>query len=115
MLVLCLAMYLDFASTTTRHFLNIYYPLIFMGLVLVILFLPARTANWAARRWFIQSFGRILASGFIRVEFRDFFLADEMNSLAYSIEQFEFAICAYTQSWNNLGTSCPTTDDWLCL
>ncbi|GJJ68288.1 xenotropic and polytropic retrovirus receptor 1 [Entomortierella parvispora] len=113
MLLLCLAMYLDFVSTPTLYFLNIYYPLIFMSIVLFVLFLPVHTANWGARKWFIQSFGRILASGFIRVEFRDFFIGDEMNSLAYSIEQFEFVVCAYTQSWNNLGEVCNTSHMWI--
>ncbi|KAG0057269.1 hypothetical protein BGZ83_000059 [Gryganskiella cystojenkinii] len=113
MLLLCLAMYLDFGSIQTRNFISEYYPLIFMGAVLVILFLPLPIANWAARKWFIQSFGRIMASGFLRVEFRDFFLGDEMNSLVYSMEQFEFAICAYSHSWTDLGNVCNTSHLWV--
>lgn len=28
-----------------------------------------------------------------------------MNSLSYSIEQFEFAMCAYSEQWDDLGMS----------
>jgi hypothetical protein len=80
-----------------------YYPLFLVGLIIVVLFWPLRMFRFGARKWFLQSIWRIVASGYYKVEFRDFFMADEMNSLAYSIEQFEFAICAYAQHWNDLG------------
>ncbi|KAF9582759.1 hypothetical protein BGW38_010800 [Lunasporangiospora selenospora] len=112
MLVLCLAVYLDFASSWTNGVLTAYWPLVFMLLVLLIIFLPLPTLGWKSRKWFIESFSRLLISGFYRVEFRDFFLADELNSLSYSIEQFEFAICAYINQWNNLGQVCQTSHMW---
>ncbi|KAF9191532.1 hypothetical protein BGZ50_009299 [Haplosporangium sp. Z 11] len=70
MLLLALAVYLDFGSKMTAHVATI-------------------------------------------VEFRDFFLADEMNSLSYSIEQFEFAICAYAQQWSDLENTCVTSQMWV--
>ncbi|KAF9318710.1 hypothetical protein BGZ91_005111, partial [Linnemannia elongata] len=68
---------------------------------------------FGARKWFLQSIWRIVASGYYKVEFRDFFMADEMNSLVYSIEQFEFAICAYTQQWNDVASTCATSHMWI--
>ncbi|GJJ72444.1 xenotropic and polytropic retrovirus receptor 1 [Entomortierella parvispora] len=113
MLLLTLAVYLDFGSKLTAHVATAYWPLILISITFSILFCPLPIAHFTARRWFISSIGRILASGFYRVEFRDFFLADEMNSLSYSIEQFEFAMCAYSQQWNNLGQTCSTSHMWV--
>ncbi|KAF9365822.1 hypothetical protein BGX34_008153 [Mortierella sp. NVP85] len=113
MLLLTLAVYLDFGSKLTAHVATAYWPLILMVIIACILFCPLPIAHFTSRRWFISSIGRILASGYYRVEFRDFFLADEMNSLSYSIEQFEFAMCAYSQQWSDLGNTCSTSNMWI--
>lgn len=103
MLLLTLALYLDFGNKLTQHVATAYWPLILIAITLFILFCPLPIVHFSARRWFLSSIGRIIASGYYRVEFRDFFLADEMNSLSYSMEQFEFAICAYSRQWSDLG------------
>ncbi|KAG0308115.1 hypothetical protein BGZ98_009011, partial [Dissophora globulifera] len=113
LLLLTLALYLDFGSKLTAHVATAYWPLILISITAGILFCPLPIAHFTSRRWFISSIGRILASGYYRVEFRDFFLADEMNSLSYSIEQFEFAICAYSQQWDNLAATCSTSQMWI--
>ncbi|KAF9907622.1 hypothetical protein EC991_010741 [Linnemannia zychae] len=114
MMALCIALYLDFViGISSPSMFRTYYPLILVGVVLVVLFWPLRMFRFSARKWFLQSIWRIVASGYYKVEFRDFFMADEMNSLVYSIEQFEFAICAYTQQWNDLGATCATSHMWI--
>ncbi|KAF9107576.1 hypothetical protein BGX29_005935 [Mortierella sp. GBA35] len=113
LLLLTLAVYLDFGSKLTAHVATYYWPLILMAITLAIIFCPFPIAHFTARRWFISSIGRILASGYYRVEFRDFFLADEMNSLSYSIEQFEFAMCAYSEQWTDLSSQCSTSQMWI--
>ena len=106
MMALCIALYLDFVTElTSPSKFRTYYPLILIGVILVILFWPFRMFRFGARKWFLLSSWRIIASGYYKVEFRDFFMADEMNSLAYSIEQFELAICAYAEQWGDLGKS----------
>ncbi|KAF8949117.1 hypothetical protein BGZ47_010620 [Haplosporangium gracile] len=112
-LLLTLAVYLDFGSKLTQHVATAYWPLILMSITAAIIFCPLPIAHFTARCWFISSIGRILASGYYRVEFRDFFLADEMNSLSYSIEQFEFAMCAYSEQWNDLANQCSTSHMWI--
>lgn len=47
--------------------------------------------------------GRIFLSYCFRVEFRDFFIADELNSLAYSFWTLSYFFCAYGWHWNDLG------------
>ncbi|KAF9137892.1 hypothetical protein BGX30_009797, partial [Mortierella sp. GBA39] len=114
MMALCIALYLDFVvGLISPSMLRTYYPLILIGLILVVLFWPLRMFRFGARKWFLQSIWRIVASGYYKVEFRDFFIADEMNSLVYSIEQFEFTICAYTQQWNDLASTCATSHLWI--
>ncbi|KAF9926115.1 Xenotropic and polytropic retrovirus receptor 1 [Linnemannia zychae] len=114
MAALCIALYLDFVvGVDSPSMFRTYYPLILIGLVVIILFWPLRMFRFGARKWFLQSMWRIVASGYYKVEFRDFFMADEMNSLVYSIEQFEFAICAYIQQWSDLGIKCATSHMWV--
>ena len=103
MLILSLSIYFEFDSSITERVAIGYYPLMAIGIILVILLCPLPIASWTSRRWFLQSIGRLLLGGYYRVEFRDFFLADEFNSLTYSIEQLEFAVCAYSNDWLNIG------------
>ncbi|ORZ16131.1 EXS family-domain-containing protein [Lobosporangium transversale] len=100
------------SKAVTKHIATEFYPLIIMCIVITMLFFPLPIAHWSARRWFIQSIGRLIVSGYHAVEFRDFFIADELNSLAYSIEQTEFAICAYVRYWDNL-EECATSKTWI--
>ncbi|KAF9379691.1 hypothetical protein CPC16_010645 [Podila verticillata] len=113
MLLLTLALYLDFGNKLTQHVATAYWPLILIAITFLILFCPLPILHFSARRWFLSSIGRIIASGYYRVEFRDFFLADEMNSLSYSMEQFEFALCAYSRQWSDLGHTCQTSHMWI--
>ncbi|KAF9325417.1 hypothetical protein BG006_011100 [Podila minutissima] len=113
MLLLSMALYFDFGSRWTHHVATAYWPLILMSLVTFILLCPLPVFNYGARKWFLTSCWRIVASGFKSVEFRDFFIADEMNSLSYSIEQFEFAICAYVHHWDDLPLYCKTSQMWI--
>ncbi|OAD80485.1 hypothetical protein PHYBLDRAFT_92774, partial [Phycomyces blakesleeanus NRRL 1555(-)] len=46
------------------------------------------------------------------VEFRDFFIADELNSLAYSIWTISYFACAYGWNWTSLDTNCEMTGSW---
>ncbi|KAF9190661.1 hypothetical protein BGZ50_000123 [Haplosporangium sp. Z 11] len=112
MMVLCLGIYLDFESHLTTLIAPGYYPMAVMVVTFFILICPLPIFNWGARKWFIMSIGRIVISGYNAVEFRDFFIADELNSLSYSIEQFEFAACAYSQQWGDLA-QCATSRMWI--
>ncbi|KAG9325024.1 hypothetical protein KVV02_001023 [Mortierella alpina] len=113
MLLLCLGIYLDFGSHLTNQIATAYYPMAVVGIILLIVFCPLPIASWTARKWFLLSFWRVLVSGYHGVEFRDFFLADELNSLSYSIEQAEFAVCAYAFKWNDLARNCVTSQMWI--
>lgn len=49
-----------------------------------------------SRRWFVRSLLRVFGAGALsRVEFRDFFLGDELNSLAFSMSTLWYFGCEY--------------------
>ncbi|KAF9179029.1 Xenotropic and polytropic retrovirus receptor 1 [Haplosporangium sp. Z 11] len=113
MFLLCLAFYFDFGwDRTAQDPVGYHYPLLIaICIILAILLYPFPIFKWEARRCFLQSMGRIFVSGYNRVEFLDYSLADEMNSLTYSIEQFELAICAYSIRWHDVPQFC-TSQMW---
>ncbi|KAI9499548.1 EXS family-domain-containing protein [Zychaea mexicana] len=49
--------------------------------------------------------GRIVFSYFFPVEFRDFFVADELNSLSYSFWTINYFFCAYAYDWSGLAST----------
>ncbi|PKC74323.1 EXS-domain-containing protein [Rhizophagus irregularis] len=66
-----------------------------LGIILLsIIICPLRIFYYDARKWFIIAMLRVVASGFYRVEFRDFFIADELNSLTYTFMNSQFLFCA---------------------
>ncbi|KAH6626253.1 SPX domain-containing protein, partial [Chaetomium sp. MPI-SDFR-AT-0129] len=67
--------WLNFARMGNWEELYLYYPVILIGISLVIIFLPVPILHHKARTWFLYSHYRLLLSGLYPVEFRDFFLA----------------------------------------
>ncbi|KAI8090063.1 EXS family-domain-containing protein [Gilbertella persicaria] len=56
----------------------------------------------SSRKWLGVTLGRIILSFCFPVEFRDFFIADELNSLSYSLWTFSYFFCAYSWNWCNM-------------
>jgi hypothetical protein len=67
--------------------------------LLSLLFCPFDILYFSARKWLGVALGRILLSYCFPVEFRDFFIADELNSLAYSFWTSTYFFCAYGWHW----------------
>ncbi|PIA17821.1 EXS-domain-containing protein [Coemansia reversa NRRL 1564] len=85
---------------------------VLLGVLLGLFFLPIKTVYWTSRWWLIRSLGRVLFSGFFRVEFRDFFLGDELCSLTYTFSMVLMLGCAGNNHWSNLNETCDTTHWW---
>ncbi|KAI8642998.1 EXS family-domain-containing protein [Parasitella parasitica] len=73
---------------------------------------PFPILYYSSRRWLSLSLGRIILSYFFPIEFRDFFIADELNSLAYTFWTFSYFVCAYNFHWNDLPLNCPVKIFW---
>ena len=56
---------------------------------------PTKTFKHEARFWFLKVFLRILLAPFFYVGFADFWLADQLNSLAQALKDFQYLICFY--------------------
>lgn len=56
---------------------------------------------------------RVVLAGFGHVEFRDFFVADELNSLVYSFNGLQVFVCAYANQWTNVSVTCNNQYSWV--
>ena len=81
----------------------IWWPLVLIGLTLVILFFPAPILYHRTRRWWAYSNWRLLLAGVYPVEFRDFFLGDMYCSETYTMGNIELFFCLYARDWTSLG------------
>ncbi|KAK3986315.1 EXS family-domain-containing protein [Cladorrhinum sp. PSN332] len=94
-------MWLNFSRLGDWEDLYLYYPVLLIGITLMIIFFPAPILHHKARRWFAYSHYRLLLSGLYPVEFRDFFLGDIWCSLTYATCNIELFFCLYANKWNN--------------
>ncbi|KAJ2805297.1 Xenotropic and polytropic retrovirus receptor 1 [Coemansia guatemalensis] len=85
---------------------------VLLGVLLGLFFLPIKAVYWTSRWWLIRSLGRVLFSGLFRVEFRDFFLGDELCSLTYTFSMALMLGCAGANHWTDLNETCDTTHWW---
>lgn len=74
---------------------------------------PFPILYYTSRRWLGRTLGRIVLSPFFPIEFRDFFIADELNSLAYSFWTSAYFFCAYSFKWGDLNTNCNIAVMWV--
>ncbi|OTA67758.1 EXS-domain-containing protein [Hypoxylon sp. EC38] len=81
--------------------LYLYYPVILIGITLLILLLPAPVLWHRSRQWLVYSHYRLFFAGLYPVEFRDFFLGDMYCSLTYATSNIELFFCLYAHYWNN--------------
>lgn len=96
----CLFSFLAFLSFYLNSWYCRYLPAMFMVLVLIGFFWPARTFFHKARSWLQVALCRLLLSGLFDVEFRDFFLGDIFCSLNYSLGNLSMVACTYsTAQW----------------
>lgn len=74
------------------------WPLVWLGLVLIVVFNPIPNVLWGHSRWWlIKSIARLGVSGLWGVEFTDFWLGDQFCSLIYSFSNLYFVGCFYSR------------------
>ncbi|KAI0145098.1 EXS-domain-containing protein [Xylariaceae sp. FL1272] len=79
----------------------LYFPVILIGVSVLIILLPLPIFWHRSRRWFAYSHWRLFFAGVYPVEFRDFFLGDMYCSLTYATSNAELFFCLYAHHWNN--------------
>ncbi|XP_018360931.1 PREDICTED: xenotropic and polytropic retrovirus receptor 1-like [Trachymyrmex cornetzi] len=96
---LSLLSFLYSASLSIPPYVN---PLVLVCIMMIFLLNPIKMFRHEARFWLLKIIGRVLISPFAYVNFADFWLADQFNSLATAFLDFHFLICFYI-----------TNGDWL--
>ncbi|XP_063795867.1 solute carrier family 53 member 1 [Pseudophryne corroboree] len=71
-------------------------PLILYGFMLLFLINPTKTLYYKSRFWLLKLLFRVFTAPFHKVGFADFWLADQLNSLAVILMDLEFMICYYS-------------------
>lgn len=75
--------------------------------IIMILFLcnPFKVFRHDARFWLLRKIGRMISAPFFHVEFADFWLADQLNSLVTALLDFQFLVCFYATATGDLEVS----------
>uniref|UniRef100_H3DDI1 Xenotropic and polytropic retrovirus receptor 1a n=1 Tax=Tetraodon nigroviridis TaxID=99883 RepID=H3DDI1_TETNG len=78
-------------------------PLILYGFMILFLINPIKTCYYKSRFWLLKLLFRVFTAPFHRVEFADFWLADQLNSLVVVLMDLEYLICFYIfeLQWSN--------------
>ncbi|KAM4642753.1 solute carrier family 53 member 1 [Discoglossus pictus] len=71
-------------------------PLILYGFMVLFLVNPTKTFYYKSRFWLLKLLFRVFTAPFHKVGFADFWLADQLNSLATILMDLEFMICFYS-------------------
>jgi len=77
-------------------------PVIMYIIICGWLFFPANVLAGQARYWFLSSLARITLAPFFPVSFTDFWLADQLNSLADFLFLSQFIFCMYMPTVNDM-------------
>ncbi|XP_014486128.1 PREDICTED: xenotropic and polytropic retrovirus receptor 1-like isoform X2 [Dinoponera quadriceps] len=79
-------------------------PVLFYALLALFLFNPTKTLRHEARFWTLRVLGRVFCAPFFYVNFADFWLADQLNSLHTVFLDFQYFVCFYIQnsSWTDV-------------
>ncbi|XP_029032635.1 xenotropic and polytropic retrovirus receptor 1 homolog [Osmia bicornis bicornis] len=99
---LSLLSFLYSASLSIPPFVN---PLVLVCIMLAFLLNPLKMFRHEARFWLLKVIGRVLISPFAYVTFADFWLADQLNSMATALLDFHFLTCFYVTNGNWLEAS----------
>ncbi|CAL8347123.1 unnamed protein product [Merluccius merluccius] len=71
-------------------------PLALYGFFFLFLINPFKTCYYKSRFWLLKLLFRVVTAPFHRVEFADFWLADQLNSLVVVLMDLEYMICFYS-------------------
>lgn len=107
LLLLSIFFWVSFASPESTAVAPWTWPLVWLVVVVLLMFNPLPFLYSSSRRWFIVSMGRVLTGGVCSsVEFRDFFLGDELNSVVYTFSNLWFLGCEYDHHFR-IPDQCP--------
>lgn len=116
LLLLSIAFWISFINPFPDSIAPTTWPLIWLVVVVVIMLNPLPIGYYHARKWLIVTLLRVFHGGLLsRVEFRDFFLGDELNSINWSISMLWFIGCQYNHKWAYPNQCDPNKTFWTAV
>ncbi|MCO5589729.1 hypothetical protein L7F22_043697 [Adiantum nelumboides] len=116
LLLLSIAFWISFINPFPDSIAPTTWPLVWLVVVVVIMLNPLPIGYYHARKWLIVSLLRVFHGGTLsRVEFRDFFLGDELNSINWSISMLWFIGCQYNHKWAYPNQCDPNKTFWTAV
>ncbi|WVR00182.1 hypothetical protein IAU59_007324 [Kwoniella sp. CBS 9459] len=98
-LTLSYCFYFTFARIGAETIAPTTWPAAWLVFVAVFFLNPLPVLRRGTRYWLLRVLFRVCTPGYSRVEFIAFFLADELNSLIYSLQNIYFLSCGYAHKW----------------
>ena len=105
LLTYSLSVFVTFSGIATSLVSPALGSVLFAIIMCFVLFNPFDIFYKSARWWMIETILRIVSAPWRKVEFRDFFIADELNSLLLLLLTSYLFICASVSSYEGIGTS----------
>ncbi|CAG8760111.1 16197_t:CDS:2, partial [Acaulospora morrowiae] len=100
-------------SSMSLNPVSVYYPHILGAIFLSITFLPFNIFYYDARRWLMDALKRIVLAPLFRIEFRDFFVADGLNSLTFSMVNSQLLWRPFLHNIGCFGDNCVSTSQFI--
>ncbi|KAK6517013.1 hypothetical protein TWF506_006891 [Arthrobotrys conoides] len=98
-----LLMWFCFSTFWGNEFDRIWFPVIYVGLVLIVLFNPFKFGYFHTRKWLLYTLYRLFWAGYYPVEFRDFWSGDIFCSLTYTMGNIPLFFCLWSVNWDTPG------------
>lgn len=113
LMLLSICFYMTFSTAPTNPLISpLAWPLVWIVVVVVLVANPLPILHKSSRMWFLCSLARVGNGGVLTsVEFRDFFLGDELNSLSYTMMNLWLLGCEYQNDWT-VPSQCSTSVSW---
>lgn len=101
------AVYISFlnpfgSSDTLRQ----YTAVIFLSVVVAFILNPIKIFYYTSRRWMLETLWRVVTAPYHAVEFRDFFIADELTSMVYFLTSLQLFVCVYSNDFVDTAAQC---------
>ncbi|KAG8991558.1 hypothetical protein FRB94_012433 [Tulasnella sp. JGI-2019a] len=112
-MALAYAFMLSFSGVIDQHVDPTLWPAIWMAALLLVLFNPLPVFHHKAQFWLIRNWFKLLLPGFTTVEFADFWMGDQLCSMAFSLGHLYFLACPHATNWDSPMARCNLAKNWI--
>ncbi|KAF3941115.1 hypothetical protein ABW19_dt0208349 [Dactylella cylindrospora] len=96
-----LLMWFSFVEFWGDDFDRIWFPLVYVGFLIMVLFNPFKIGYYHSRKWLLYTLYRLMWAGYYPVEFRDFWSGDIFCSMTYTLGNIPLFFCLWSRKWDS--------------